>query len=292
MGERTDTIDSAFFYGRAQIISSAVVLAVSLLLGAVSLMGLSRAGREQSGYQALDRAAVMGVGEEPRPPGGPEEEQQQQTQVADSPAGSINSDLHSFSPLQPIPDMIANTPREHSNSTGHRGALCDGLQPPPRQPSPSTSDQPLNLPPPGLQAADEKQTVRHVLLCLLLSVSLLANLSSCLWWLFNRDPGRLYLELQFFCAVANYGQGFLSFGIFGLDRHLIILPFKKRLLWLFRCRGDDEDLTPPGVPEEVRLTCTQFVRYHKHQCVQDVVHTHTHSVSGESVSAPTGESFL
>lgn len=23
-------------------------------------------------------------------------------------------------------------------------------------------------------------------------------------------------------------QGFLSFGIFGLDRHLIILPFKKR----------------------------------------------------------------
>lgn len=32
------------------------------------------------------------------------------------------------------------------------------------------------------------------------------NLSSCLWWLFNKDPGRLYLELQFFCAVANYGQ--------------------------------------------------------------------------------------
>uniref|UniRef100_A0A3B4A4X4 G protein-coupled receptor 155b n=1 Tax=Periophthalmus magnuspinnatus TaxID=409849 RepID=A0A3B4A4X4_9GOBI len=32
------------------------------------------------------------------------------------------------------------------------------------------------------------------------------NLSSCMWWLLNRDPGRLYLELQFFCAVANYGQ--------------------------------------------------------------------------------------
>lgn len=32
------------------------------------------------------------------------------------------------------------------------------------------------------------------------------NLSSCLWLLFNRVPGRLYLELQFFCAVANYGQ--------------------------------------------------------------------------------------
>ncbi|XP_042372379.1 integral membrane protein GPR155-like, partial [Plectropomus leopardus] len=98
------------------------------------------------------------------------------------------------------------------------------------------------------------------------------NLSSCLWWLFNKDPGRLYLELQFFCAVANYGQGFLSFGIFGLDRHLIIMPFKKRLLWLWQGR-DAEDLSPSGVPEEVRLTCTQFVRYHKDQCVQDIVHT-------------------
>uniref|UniRef100_A0AAX7UKC5 DEP domain-containing protein n=1 Tax=Astatotilapia calliptera TaxID=8154 RepID=A0AAX7UKC5_ASTCA len=99
-----------------------------------------------------------------------------------------------------------------------------------------------------------------------------ANLSSCLWWLFNKDPGRLYLELQFFCAVANYGQGFLSFGIFGLDRHLIILPFKKRLLSLWQGR-DIDDLSPSGVPEEVRLTCTQFVRYHKDQCVQDIVHT-------------------
>uniref|UniRef100_A0A4W6BV62 G protein-coupled receptor 155 n=1 Tax=Lates calcarifer TaxID=8187 RepID=A0A4W6BV62_LATCA len=137
------------------------------------------------------------------------------------------------------------------------GMLCDG-----QQQSSSSSEQPLNLPPPGLQPTDDKQTVRHVLLCLLLIVSLLANLSSCLWWLFNKDPGRLYLELQFFCAVANYGQGFLSFGIFGLDRHLIILPFKK-----------STRTVPSGVPEEVRLTCTQFVRYHKDQCVQDIVHT-------------------
>ncbi|XP_075960241.1 lysosomal cholesterol signaling protein isoform X1 [Anarhichas minor] len=272
-GERTDTIDSAFFYGRAQIISTAVVLAVSLVLGAISLMGLSQGDREQSGYQALNRAAVMGISDELRTPGGLEEpQQQQQLQMANSPAGSINSDLHSFSPLQPIPDMIASTQREHTNSTGHSGALCDGLQQQQQQQGSSSSEQPLNLPPPGLQPTDDKQTVRHVLLCLLLFVSLLANLSSCLWWLFNKDPGRLYLELQFFCAVANYGQGFLSFGIFGLDRHLIILPFKKRLLWLWQGR-DGEDVSPSGVPEEVRLTCTQFVRYHKDQCVQDIVHT-------------------
>ncbi|KAM9366011.1 lysosomal cholesterol signaling protein [Pholidichthys leucotaenia] len=271
-GERTDTIDSAFFYGRAQIISTAVVLAVSLVLGAVSLMGLSQGDAEQSGYQALTRAAVMGVGDEPRAPGGLEGRQQQQ-HVESSPAGSISSDLLGFSPHQSLPDMIASTQREHTDGTGHSGALFDG-----QQQSLSSSEQPLNLPPPGPQTTDDKQTLRHVLLCLLLIVSLLANLSSCLWWLFNKDPGRLYLELQFFCAVANYGQGFLSFGIFGLDRHLIILPFKKRLLNLWHGR-DGEDLSPSGVPEEVRLTCTQFVRYHKDQCVQDVVHTHRYCSS-------------
>ncbi|CAI5654797.1 unnamed protein product [Oreochromis niloticus] len=268
-GERTDTIDSAFFYGRAQIISTAVILAVSLVLGAISLMGLSQGDWEQSGYQALSRATVTGINDEVRVPGGLEDshQQQEQTQMSNSPACGINSDLHGFSPLQPIPDMIASTQRDHTNSTGHIGALCDG-----HQQNTSSSEQPLNLPPPGLQTTDDKQTVRHVLLCLLLIVSLLANLSSCLWWLFNKDPGRLYLELQFFCAVANYGQGFLSFGIFGLDRHLIILPFKKRLLSLWQGR-DIDDLSPSGVPEEVRLTCTQFVRYHKDQCVQDIVHT-------------------
>uniref|UniRef100_A0A3B4C449 G protein-coupled receptor 155b n=1 Tax=Pygocentrus nattereri TaxID=42514 RepID=A0A3B4C449_PYGNA len=96
------------------------------------------------------------------------------------------------------------------------------------------------------------------------------NLSSCLWWLLNTDPGRLYLELQFFCAVTNYGQGFISFGIFGLDEHLIILPFKKRLAAF--CGGSQEESCgPAAVPEEIRLTCTQFVRYHKNQCVQDIV---------------------
>ena len=135
-GERTDTMDSAFFYGRAQvrltplsssscvhsfqllfnsysktfnkefllnprninntccsllqIISTAVVLAVSLVLGAVSLMGLSQGDREQRGYEALSRAAGMGPVEELRTPAGLEDPQQQ-TQMPNSPVGSINS---------------------------------------------------------------------------------------------------------------------------------------------------------------------------------------------------------
>ncbi|XP_056315567.1 integral membrane protein GPR155-like [Danio aesculapii] len=136
---------------------------------------------------------------------------------------------------------------------------------------------------------EERQIARHVLLCLLLIVSMLANLSSCLWWLFSADPGRLYLELQFFCAVANYGQGFVSFGIFGLDEHLIILPFRKRLAALCGF-SQEENLESSAVPEEIRLTCTQFVRYHKDQCVQDIVRNR--GGSSESLGGPVGESFL
>uniref|UniRef100_A0A8C1UFT8 G protein-coupled receptor 155a n=1 Tax=Cyprinus carpio TaxID=7962 RepID=A0A8C1UFT8_CYPCA len=114
------------------------------------------------------------------------------------------------------------------------------------------------------------QSTRHMLVCLLLTVSLLANLSSCLWWLFNKDPGRLYLELQFFCVVANYGQGLISFAFFGLDKHLIISPFKKRLASLWQ--GWGQEVTGSAASEEIRLTCTQFLTYHKEQCVRDIVH--------------------
>ncbi|XP_068184580.1 lysosomal cholesterol signaling protein [Antennarius striatus] len=121
-----------------------------------------------------------------------------------------------------------------------------------------------------VQQDADRQVARHVILCLLLTIGLLANLSSCSWLLFNHDPGRLYLELQFFCAVMNFGQGFISFALFGLDEHLILLPFKKRLYSLWYRRKKEEQL-PPDLPEDIRITCTQFIKYHKHQCCHDIV---------------------
>ncbi|XP_064817098.1 lysosomal cholesterol signaling protein-like, partial [Oncorhynchus masou masou] len=261
---RPDTIDSAFLYGRAQIISTAVVVSCSILVGGFSLMGLSQGTKENQNYQALERASNTGTIEDLRPPG--HQEDQTHSLEPSAPETSNNSDCCSCT--QPVPDMIYGATRKDTPTslTGQCGALCETQQ----QRSPPVQD--------------DRQLVRHVLLCLLLIVSLLANLSSCLWWLFNQDPGRLYLELQFFCAVANYGQGFISFGIFGLDRHLIILPFKKRLVSLWQGRESEEE-PPPVVPEEIRLTCTQFVRYHKDQCVQDIVSIR--SASGESLNPGT-----
>lgn len=67
------------------------MLAVSLVLGAISLMGLSQGDREQRGYEALSRAAVTGINDELGPSTGQEDSQQQQQQMGTSSACSINS---------------------------------------------------------------------------------------------------------------------------------------------------------------------------------------------------------
>ncbi|CAL8349362.1 unnamed protein product [Boreogadus saida] len=233
-----DTIDSPFYYGQAQvgccpsaisflilsyitqlmIIATAVVLAMSLTLGTLSLMGLSQAGREERNYQSLDRACVTGITEHLRPPSGLDDNDQQQEYV------------------------------ENVLASDHTGALCGS-----HQHIASSSEQPLNLPPPRLQSTD-RQTV---LLCLLLIVSLLANLSSWLWWLFNKDPGRLYLELHFFCAVANYGQVSSRLGSSAWINNLLSYPSGRVIKLKLYCKrkprlfpwyhiGADDDASMDG----------------------------------------------
>ncbi|XP_073809797.1 lysosomal cholesterol signaling protein isoform X4 [Danio rerio] len=254
IGQRmSDSLDPAFFYGSGQIVSTVVVLGFSIVLGGLSLMGLSRGAQEEQSYQALDQNSITGASENSR------HLQTENQNSSDVDQTHTNTDVCCS---EPMPDMIA-------------GHLNDS-------PVPSAGIV-LGESSSSLRVQEERQIARHVLLCLLLIVSMLANLSSCLWWLFSADPGRLYLELQFFCAVANYGQGFVSFGIFGLDEHLIILPFRKRLAALCGF-SQEENLEPSAVPEEIRLTCTQFVRYHKDQCVQDIVRNRGGST--ESLSRP------
>ncbi|XP_071774016.1 lysosomal cholesterol signaling protein [Centroberyx gerrardi] len=252
-----DMIDSAFFYGRLQIICTTVVLALSILLGGGSLVCLSRGSWDQN-YQVLERDSSFGTAEDLRPEGEPE------SQTLFEPATtsrSINREclICDCVPPQPMPDMIIST--NMSNGLTMPTAQCGN-----RCESPDC----ILVQVEQLQQVADRQLARHVLLCLLLTVSLIANLSSCLWLLFNRVPGRLYLELQFFCAVANYGQGFLSFGLFGLDKHLIILPFKKRIYSLWYGK-EQEEQPQTDLPEDIRMTCTQFTKYHKDQCFQDIV---------------------
>ncbi|XP_062862553.1 lysosomal cholesterol signaling protein [Trichomycterus rosablanca] len=254
VGEKMpDTIDSAFFFGTSQVVFTAVVLCVGITLAGISLTLLSRGTHD---YQTLERGSVNSTAEDLRN----ENCIQTQSVVEQAVTEDCNSrecqdcECNRTSPNM-VPDSIVKDTT--SGQPGQCGCYCD-------------STYCLLVEEEQKQQQADRQIARHVLLCLLLTVSLLANLSSCLWWLFSNVPGRLYLELQFFCAVVNFGQGFISFGIFGLDKHLIITPFKKRLAGLRQSLSQETVITS-AVSEEIRLACTQFLKYHKEQCVQDIV---------------------
>ncbi|XP_072253132.1 lysosomal cholesterol signaling protein [Leuresthes tenuis] len=249
-----DTTDSYFFYGKAQIICTTIVIGFSILLGGGSLVCLSRGSWAQTdqnpgGNSSFDTAEEHVTEVEP----------EIQTMVEPiTTAGDGECLICDCAPPQAMPDMIVSTTVNGTPATlaGQCERGCE-------------STDCLLAEIEELQQVADRQVARHVLMCLLLTVCLLANLSSCVWLLYNYVPGRLYLELQFFCAITNYGQGFLSFALFGLDKHLILSPFKRLYrLWSGKRR---EEQPQPDLPDEIRMTCTQFTKYHKQQCFHEIV---------------------
>uniref|UniRef100_A0A8C0JX53 G protein-coupled receptor 155 n=1 Tax=Canis lupus dingo TaxID=286419 RepID=A0A8C0JX53_CANLU len=260
-----DSIDSAFFYGKEQMIITAVTLFCSIVIAGISLMCMNRttqAGRYEGFDQSQnDKAAEPGNAafeESSVPVNEPEPFTSSIPETSCCSCSMGNGGLHCQS-TEPVANTSTSglvTPSFEKND--HCVSRCN-----------SQSCMLVQEEEQYLQSGDQQLT-RHVLLCLLLIIGLFANLSSCLWWLFNQEPGRLYVELQFFCAVFNFGQGFISFGIFGLDKHLIILPFKRRLEFLWNNKETAENRGSP-VPEEIKMTCQQFIHYHRDLCIRNIV---------------------
>ncbi|XP_028335035.1 lysosomal cholesterol signaling protein isoform X4 [Physeter macrocephalus] len=260
-----DSIDSAFFYGKEQMIITAVTLFCSIVIASVSLMCMyrtSQAGR----YEGFDRSQDHKTAEpgstafedNPVPINEPEPFTSSIPETSCCSCSMGNGEL-----CCPSTEPVANISTSGSvtlsfEENEHCVSRCN-----------SQSCILAQEEEQYLQSGDQQLT-RHVFLCLLLIIGLFANLSSCLWWLFNQEPGRLYVELQFFCAVFNFGQGFISFGIFGLDKHLIILPFKRRLEFLWNNKETEEN-RDSSVPEEIKMTCQQFIHYHRDLCIQNIV---------------------
>ncbi|XP_066178883.1 lysosomal cholesterol signaling protein isoform X2 [Sylvia atricapilla] len=291
VGERNNTsIDSAFFYGKHQIITTAVILFISILMSGISLMCMNR-NRQGSSYGVLNPYSPRSSVEEVEVEGSGQNhisatQSTPESSAQSTPESSAQSTPESSAQTSPISSAETSAERGCCSCQTTNGELSCAKD------SKAVSNAVENKVPPietvdqcvshcsaqtcvlaqeeQLLQTGDKQLARHVLLCLLLVVGLFANLSSCLWWLFNQEPGRLYVELQFFCAVFNFGQGFICFGIFGLDKHLIILPFKRRLEFFWGGR-EAAGHTDASVPEEIRMTCQQFVRYHRDHCVKSIV---------------------
>uniref|UniRef100_A0A673VI87 G protein-coupled receptor 155 n=1 Tax=Suricata suricatta TaxID=37032 RepID=A0A673VI87_SURSU len=260
-----DSIDSAFFYGKEQMIITAVTLFCSIVIAGISLMCMNRttqAGRYEGFDQSQSHTAAepgnAAFEESPVPRNEPEPFTSSIPETSCCSCSMENGGLRC-----PSTEPVANTSSSGlvtalSEKNDHCVSRCH-----------SQSCMLVREEEQYLQSGDQ-QLARHVLLCLLLIIGLFANLSSCLWWLFNQEPGRLYVELQFFCAVFNFGQGFITFAIFGLDKHLIILPFKRRLEFLWNNKDTADNRSSP-VPEEIKMTCQQFIHYHRDLCIRNIV---------------------
>ncbi|XP_053483023.1 integral membrane protein GPR155 [Ictalurus furcatus] len=256
VGEKMpDTIDSAFFFGPPQVVCTVVVLGVGIAVAGISLLLLSRGTQE---YQTLEHGSLNATAEDPKTENSTQTQSTiEQPNIEDGIRRGCQECVCNCTSIQTVPNICNSSVKDApSIQPGQCGNCCD-------------SSHCLLVEEEQKQRSADRQMARHVLLCLLLTVSLLANFSSYLWWLFSPVPGRLYLELQFFCAVINFGQGFISFGIFGLDKHLIIIPFKKRLARLMQTQK--QEAAGSSVSEEIRLACNQFLKYHKEKCVQDIV---------------------
>lgn len=252
--KRFDAIDSMFFYGKLQIICTTVVVSFSILLGGGSLVCLSRGSWAQGEQNQEGNPSSEAVDDQVNVV-----EPDTRTLIeAENGTGEGECSRCACAAATPMPDMIISTTINNTPASlsGHCENGCE-----------STDCLLVHME--ELQQVTDKQVARHVLLCLLLTVFLLANLSSSVWLLYNHLHGRLYLELQFFCAIANYGQGLISFALFGLDKHFILLPLKRLYSRWFGKKKKEEP--EPDLPDDIRMTCLQFTKYHKQQCCHDIV---------------------
>ncbi|KAH7949987.1 hypothetical protein HPB49_018069 [Dermacentor silvarum] len=132
-----------------------------------------------------------------------------------------------------------------------------------------------------VQADDDiHQVFRHTVLVLLLSISMVIGLAVSLWQLLLTDcPTGILVELTFVDIILNYGQGMLTFLVFGLDAKWL-LGWLSDTWYFVSCRQQRrrdkttlmlpklEDLSP-----EARQICTQFHVYHRDSCITDICHS-------------------
>ncbi|XP_075557602.1 lysosomal cholesterol signaling protein-like [Dermacentor variabilis] len=127
---------------------------------------------------------------------------------------------------------------------------------------------------------DIHQVFRHTVLVLLLSVSMVIGLAVSLWQLLLTDaPTGILVELEFVDIILNYGQGMLTFLVFGLDGKWL-LRWLSGAWYFVSCRQRRQSVTTTlilpkfeDLSPEARQICTQFHVYHRDSCVTDICHS-------------------
>ncbi|XP_054159660.1 integral membrane protein GPR155-like [Oppia nitens] len=119
------------------------------------------------------------------------------------------------------------------------------------------------------------QLSQHIFLLLTLLPSMLIGLTVSMGKLITERPTGIFIELEFLDILLNYGQGVITFLIFGLE----MSPVFHRINILFRHQSytcNSSILLPPleSIKSETKEICNQFNIFHKYNCINDLVFEH------------------
>uniref|UniRef100_A0A8C7AU59 G protein-coupled receptor 155 n=1 Tax=Neovison vison TaxID=452646 RepID=A0A8C7AU59_NEOVI len=215
-----DSIDSAFFYGKEQMVITAVTLFCSIVIAGISLMCMNRttqAGRYEGFDQSQNhKAAEPGNAAFEESPGPANEPEPFTSSVPET--GCCSCSVGNGGSLCPSVEPVANTstsglvtPSFEKND--HCVSRCN-----------SQSCMLVQEEEQYLQSGDQQLT-RHVLLCLLLIIGLV---------------------------------------------EFITVTFPLPLEFLWNNKETAENRGSP-VPEEIKMTCQQFIHYHRDLCIRNIV---------------------
>ena len=90
----------------------------------------------------------------------------------------------------------------------------------------------------------------------------------CAWNLIMTKVSGIYIELVFLDGFLNFGQGILTFVIFGLDTKYVLIPLRKYFRKIIY--GKDSLVLPKweDLDEETKRHCQQFLKHHLANCIQ------------------------
>ncbi|XP_062542694.1 lysosomal cholesterol signaling protein [Armigeres subalbatus] len=116
------------------------------------------------------------------------------------------------------------------------------------------------------KSVDEHQTLKHMVLLILLLCSMFVGLALSVWTLIMEGMSGIYVELTFLDAFLNFGQSIIVLAVFITDTGELLLPLMKfwRKIWY----GANLLQLPiwSELSAETRHICDQFTTHHLDNC--------------------------
>ncbi|XP_059219618.1 integral membrane protein GPR155 [Stomoxys calcitrans] len=117
---------------------------------------------------------------------------------------------------------------------------------------------------------DEHQTLKHIVLLIILLCSMFVGLAVSIWTLVMEGMSGIYLELSFLDAFLNFGQSLIVMAVFIGDTGELLQPLVKvwRKIWY----GANIVTLPhwSQVSQETKHICEQFRTHHLENCKKDI----------------------